>query len=103
MHLDLKPENMMYFSSGPKGELVLKAIDFGTSKVLKQRDLSSHELNNRANLCQNIHDKVGSFGFTSPEIRFKCDEFSWEQSFGWNKCQMKVCNVKKCEEMDSEK
>jgi serine/threonine protein kinase len=80
MHLDLKPENMMYFS-GSGGESILKAIDFGSSKLLKHVNLSpADERGNRANLCLNIGDAVGSRGYTSPEIRIKCAELSWEQS-----------------------
>jgi serine/threonine protein kinase len=75
MHLDLKPANMMYFRASGN-EMVLKAIDFGSSELLQEAD----ELGNRANLCRNIGDHVGTPGYTSPEIRFKCEENSWEQS-----------------------
>jgi serine/threonine protein kinase len=79
MHLDLKPSNMMYFRESD-GADILKAIDFGNSKLLKHADLSPDELGNRANLWENIDDPGGTLGYMSPEIRFKSDENSWEQS-----------------------
>jgi serine/threonine protein kinase len=70
MHLNLKPENMMYFKDS-SGQLILKAIDFSTSKLLNKnvKKLSSAELENRANLCQIIGHAVGSPAYSSPEIR----------------------------------
>jgi serine/threonine protein kinase len=75
MHLDLKPENMMYFCQ-PNGEMVLKAIDFGSSKLLG----TSHGPENRANLCKDIDYFVGSKEYISPEIRYKVTDLSWEAS-----------------------
>jgi serine/threonine protein kinase len=90
MHLDLKPENMMYFN-GPNGEMVLKAIDFGFSELLGTR----HGPENRANQCQAIHDVVGTREYTSPEIRFKHSDKSWEKSAEIlsNKNPLKVDNI----------
>jgi serine/threonine protein kinase len=76
MHLDLKPENMMYFresdSEKTDGELILKAIDFSTSELLseKGRKLTPAELENRANLGRNIGHAAGSQAYSGPEIRF---------------------------------
>jgi serine/threonine protein kinase len=78
MHLDLKPENMMFFPES-NGESVLKAINFGSTELLKNADgSSSNQLGNRANLSLNIDQDVGigTRGYNSPEI----SEHSWAQS-----------------------
>jgi serine/threonine protein kinase len=80
MHLDLKPENMMYFRELGGAE-ILKTIDFGSSKLLKHAEVSpANEQENRANLCRNIGEPVGTKEYLSPEIRYKCAALSWEQS-----------------------
>jgi serine/threonine protein kinase len=83
MHLDLKPRNLMYFR-GLNGAKVLKAIDFGASKMLREKDreLSAGELKNRANYCRKIFHPVATPRYDGPEINHKnvCVSASWEKS-----------------------
>jgi serine/threonine protein kinase len=87
MHLDLKPDNMMYFRDSG-GEKVLKAIDFGSCQLLSitvgDRKFASYGPEHRANFCRKISEVVGTVRYNSPEIRYTknmCEEEdSWEKS-----------------------
>jgi serine/threonine protein kinase len=78
----------MYFKE-PNGEKVLKAIDFGSSKLLSikvaNRKFASYGPGHRANFCRKIIDVVGTVLYNSPEIRysnkiFLNEDISWERS-----------------------
>jgi hypothetical protein len=77
---------MMYFKEPSSGDLVLKAIDFGSCKLLStkvaDRQFVSYGPEYRANFCRKIFDIVGTLRYNSPEIRFNnmCNDASWEES-----------------------
>jgi hypothetical protein len=75
----------MYFREPNGGNArILKAIDFGASKLLKEadRELTVEELKNRANFCRQVDTAVTTLRYDGPEINYKnvCFNMSWEES-----------------------
>lgn len=59
VHRDLKPENFLLETSSEKGKYQIKTIDFGLSKIIKQRNTGKIE---------RMNTKVGTPYYISPEV-----------------------------------